>query len=84
MRKQVDKPTVHILEIQNQEREKIMAKKELILLPSVIQQLDGTSIPFDSLTPEERKDFVTQMNIKAFAAIGIKAKVAEKKNKEIC
>lgn len=62
---------------------RIMAK-ELTLLPSVIEYPDGTKIPLDSLTPKERKEFVTQMNIRAFAAIGIKAKVADEKEQKIC
>ncbi len=74
---QVDKPVVHILEIHNEEREKVMPQKELTLLPSVIQQRDGTIIPLDSLTSEERKEFATQMNIRAFSAVGIKARIAE-------
>lgn len=61
--------------------------KELTLLPSVIEYPDGTKIPLDSLTPKERKEFVTQMNIRAFAAVGIKARkarAADEKEQKIC
>ena len=74
---------MHIHKEEVLRRGKNMAK-ELVLLPSMIQQPDGTEIPLDSLTPEKRKEFVTQLNIRAFAAIGIKARVAEGKDKEIC
>ena len=57
---------------------------ELNLLPSMIERPDGTEIPLDSLTPIERKEFITNLNIRAFAAIGIKARVADGADKEIC
>lgn len=58
-----------------------MAKK-ITLLPSMMLKEDGTEILFDSLSLEERKEFMMQANMKMFAAIGIKARVAERKNKD--